>query len=204
MKHLILILLATALIFAAMSTQQDPLRAVAYVDPNKIVGLWHDYAAIPNESSAHCRWAMTHEFFWNKKNHEMQFRNTCYTVDGKKLVTEGQLASQNSQSLSHFQTSTTHILGHYIYLTSKKYDVIGLDTAYRWMVIGHPSLKLGWIYSRLRELPRRDLMKIKAVLESAGYDSCDFFTFPKQNLDLRQSLCQILDRPHLHQASLSH
>jgi|GEM_PF-3482312 len=198
MKHLFLILLATTLIFTAMYTQQEPLRAVTYVDPNKIVGLWHDYAAIPNQSSAQCRWATTHDFFWNKKNHEMQFRSTCYSVDGRKIIREGQMASSNSQSLSHFQTSSTKVFGHYIYIASKKYDVIGLDTAYRWMVIGHSSLKLGWIYSRTREIPRRDLMKIKTVLESAGYDSCDFFTFPKQNLDMRQPLCQILDRPHLY------
>lgn len=181
-----------------MYTQQEPLRAVTYVDPNKIVGLWHDYAAIPNQISAQCRWATTHDFFWNKKNHEMQFRSTCYSVDGRKLIHEGQMASSNPQNLSHFQTSSTKVFGHYIYIASKKYDVIGLDTAYRWMVIGHSSLKLGWIYSRMREIPRRDLMKIKTVLESAGYDSCDFFTFPKQNLDPRQPLCQILDRPHLY------
>jgi apolipoprotein D and lipocalin family protein len=195
MKQLALILLATALIFATFFSQQEPLPAVAYVDPAKVLGHWHSYAAIPDGKWTQCSWNYTHHLSWDEKSHAMHFLDVCYSIDGRKMMQEGQMASKNSHSLAHFQVSTLQIFGQYLYLTAKKYDVIGLDPSYRWMVVGHPSLKLGWIYSRSPVLPRKELGKIKKILETAGYDSCDFYTYPQHRLELRHQLCEILDQP---------
>lgn len=198
MRHLVLIAIATALVFAAIYTPVDPLPTVAYVDPNRLVGLWYDFAAIPTETSSPCGWAMTHEYYRDPKTHDLKYRISCYSIDGKKSIRDGEMTSKNQANFAHFQTSNTKLFGHPIFVGSKKYDVIGLDSGYRWMVVGHASLKTGWIFSKTRELPKRDLMKIREVLERTGYDSCDFFTFPQRSMDLKQPLCQLLGKAHMY------
>jgi apolipoprotein D and lipocalin family protein len=128
----------------------------------------------------------------------MKFRVSCYSIDGKKTDREGEISSKNQANYTHFQTSTTKIFGHYLFVGSKKYDVIGMDSGYRWMVIGHPSLKAGWIFSKTRDLPKKDLIRIRDVLERTGYDSCDFFTFPQRNMEMKQPLCQLLGKTPLY------
>jgi apolipoprotein D and lipocalin family protein len=54
------------------------------------------------------------------------------------------------------------------------YWIIDLDPEYRYVVIGHPTRKLGWILSRTPVLPPETLKGIAGRLTQNGYNFSDF------------------------------
>ena len=60
-----------------------------------------------------------------------------------------------------------------------RYVIIALDEKYRWVAIGHPSRKFGWILARKPAIPddiRRELLE---VFRQQGYDPARFVSVPQ-------------------------
>ncbi len=68
---------------------------------------------------------------------------------------------------------------HFAPLISAAYLIIDLDPGYRWVVVGHPSRRYGWIMARTPTLSDATYRNLLERLEAQGYDSRAFVKVPQ-------------------------
>lgn len=190
MKRVLLLVLAFGMTFvlAAEGSAKD-LKTVDYVDISKYVGKWYEIASIPQKFAKQCVSDTTAEYELDDKN-KVSVLNSCSTQEGKRSTAKGKAKVVDKQTNSKLKVTFVKILG-WIYLFGGEYWIINLAEDYRYAVVGHPSLKYGWILSRTPELPQSDLVYIETYLKSVEYDTCQFDITPQAGgKTLKRSLCE--------------
>jgi apolipoprotein D and lipocalin family protein len=65
-------------------------------------------------------------------------------------------------------------------IVSIKYVILDLDPDYRWVAVGHPSRRYGWIFSRSRTLDEPTYAGVLRRLGEKGYDTTKFQKVPQR------------------------
>jgi apolipoprotein D and lipocalin family protein len=148
----------------------DPVT-VSHVDLNKYIGTWYEIAKIPNPFQRKCAMNTTATYSL-RDDGEIEVTNRCVESDGSENVAKGVAKIVDPATNSKLEVSFVRILG--IQLFWGDYWIIGLDSDYRYAVVGTPSRKYGWILSRTPTLSQKDMDSVNQILRDQGYDPKDF------------------------------
>jgi len=155
----LLLLLCSNLAFA---TDEAPaVRSVAQVDLNRYVGKWYEIAAFPMYFQRHCTGNTTAEYAL-KPDGEIRVTNRCDTRDGSDE------AIGNAWAPDHAKPGQLKV--SFFWPFRSDYWIIGLDSDYRWAVVGNPNRKYLWILSRTPALPQAQLELALLAARAQHYD----------------------------------
>jgi len=168
---------------------QAQVTTVPAVDLTRYVGKWYEVASIPHSFQKQCVRGVTAEY---KDLGEglIEVTNSCETQSGARSVSEGRAKVVDDQSKAKLKVTFVK-LGGWIFWLGGDYWVIDLEKDYRYAVVGHPTLKYGWILSRNPEISMSDLQVISQNLKKQGYNLCDFLmTVQEGSVSSRLPLCE--------------
>ena len=163
--------LAFAVYLPAKAENMDKVEAVEYIDVNKYMGTWYEYARIQNRFQNKCEGNVTADYTLLADGN-VQVINKCLEKSRKTDKAEGLAKIVDNNTNSKLKVSFFSIFG--IHLFWGNYWVLYLDNDYSVAVVGEPSKKYGWILSR-KISPKSDkLEKAYKAIEINGYNPRDF------------------------------
>lgn len=155
----------------ASNTEPAEVKVVKEVDLNRYVGKWYEIALIPVWFQKGCDSGSTAEYSLTE-NDEINVVNRCCTKEGTLKEAKGRAWIVDKSCPAKLKVGFFSVLGFWPF--KGDYWIIDLDPDYRYVVIGHPSRKLGWILSRTPSLPQDTLSGIVERLKQNGYNFSDF------------------------------
>ncbi len=163
----------TILLTASAWAQTDstPVRSVDRVDLERYAGLWYEIAHIPNRFQRDCVRDTTARYAL-RDDGKIDVTNQCYRENGKRKRSKGLARIVEGSSNSQLKVSFFKLL--FFRPVWGDYWILGLDSDYRWAVIGTPDRKYGWILSREPALEPTDREQIESILREQGYDPESF------------------------------
>jgi len=169
---LALLALATLLTACATAPRKPPLKTVAHVDLPRYMGDWRVIANIPYFAEKDCVESI--ESYGLRPDGKIanwfRFRKGSFDAPQKRVDFVAEVV--NHQTNAEWRV-------HFAPLITAAYLVIDLDPKYRWVVVGHPSRKYGWIMSRQTTLPESTYQAILRRLDAQGYDPKAFVKVPQ-------------------------
>jgi apolipoprotein D and lipocalin family protein len=170
--HLLLLLLAAGLSACATSARKPPLASVRHVDLPRYMGDWRVIANVPYFAEKGCvdsieSYALRPD---GKIANWFRFRKGGFDAPQQRVDFVAEVVNQ--------QTNAEWRV-HFAPLISAAYVVVELDPDYRWVAVGHPSRRYGWIMARRPALPARTYQHILKRLEKHGYDPKAFVKVPQ-------------------------
>lgn len=167
----IICLISSTVYLPSETTKMDKVESVEYIDVNKYMGTWYEYARIPNRFQNKCEGNVTATYTL-LKNGRVEVINKCLEKDGNTDSAKGLAKIVETQTNSKLKVSFFSIFG--IHLFWGNYWVLYLDDDYKVAVVGEPSKKYGWILSRDIKPDSENLQKAYNAIEKNGYNSEDF------------------------------
>ncbi len=164
-------LLAFAVSLPAEAEEMDKVESVEYIDVNKYMGKWYEYARIPNRFQNKCEGNVTADYTLLPDGN-VQVINKCLEKNGKTEKAEGLAKIVDNNTNSKLKVSFFSIFG--IHLFWGHYWVLYLDNDYSVVVVGEPSKKYGWILSRELSPESDKLEKAYEAIDKNGYKPVDF------------------------------
>ena len=162
---------------AAASAQNAPgsePETVERVDLERYMGLWYEYAKLPNSFQDQCVANTTAEYTL-RDDGRVTVVNRCDTADGVDVAT-GVARVVDEETNAKLEVSFVEILG--LNLFWGDYWVIGLGDDYEYAVVGHPERRFGWLLVRDPDVSEDLMDEMFFILESRGYRHADFETTP--------------------------
>jgi apolipoprotein D and lipocalin family protein len=156
------------------ASMQQPLRPVSHVDLQRYMGDWFVIANIPYFAEKNCvdsieSYALRTDgridnwFTCRKKSFDAPMKRRASAV---ATVTDKQ---GNAEWTVRF-----------FKIVPVKYVILDLDPDYRWVAVGHPSRRYGWIMARSKTLDDPTYRAILARLAGQGYDPDKFRLVPQR------------------------
>jgi apolipoprotein D and lipocalin family protein len=167
-----------ALFALACAAPAAALTPVADFDLNRYYGSWYEIASIPGFLQSHCA-RDTQSEYTAADNGAIATRVRCLRADGSVETNEAQARPLDPALPSVLKVTTVHFLGIWWYPFGRESIVIALGPEYRWLVVGHPSLRFGRILAREPSLSTDALRAINAALLKEGFDPCAFVFTPQ-------------------------
>ena len=163
MKRLLLPLLIGLPACQSMSNHHpmQEVQPVAQVDLQRYAGTWYEIASYPMIFQRQCIGDTTANYAEDKDG-SVVVTNRCRTessfaqVSGKATAVEG--------------GGNARLKVSFFWPFRSDYWVIGLDSDYRWAVVGNPNRKYLWILSRTPQLAQPELDAALAAAKAQGYD----------------------------------
>jgi apolipoprotein D and lipocalin family protein len=160
------------IVFAAAG-DVPPLQVVDNVDLTRYVGTWYAIASIPTWFERPCVQGTTATYTL-LENGKIEVVNRCYNKKGEMRTARGRAWVVDETTNAKLKVSFFSLFG--LWLFPGDYWIIDLDSEYRYVAVGHPSRKYGWILSRTPALDPSILNGIIERLEGQGYDFDAFET----------------------------
>lgn len=171
MKNILFILLFSGFVLG----QQNPPTTVKYVDLKKYVGLWYEFANIPNSFQDQCVKNTTAKYTLTDDG-EIKVTNSCIDEDGEEDAADGVVRVVDKKSNAKLEVSFVSFFGWRPFWGD--YWIIGLDENYQWAIVGTPNRKYGWVLSRTPKLDKTTLDKIFQIIKDQGYNPNSFKISP--------------------------
>lgn len=165
----------TAADAAGAAAEPGPPHPVSHVDLERYAGLWYQIALIPNRFQKQCVRGATAEYTL-RRDGRIDVVNRCQTEDGTASEVRGVAKVVDSRTHAKLQVSFVSFLG--IRPFWGDYWILELDPDYRWVVVGTPDRKYGWILARAPELAPNVLEEIRRRIRAQGYDPDAFVPSP--------------------------
>jgi apolipoprotein D and lipocalin family protein len=182
---------AAVLAMAAAPVYAD-VKAVESVDLTRYLGAWHEIASIPQFFQRKCV-RDTKAVYSAIESALIRVENSCTRDDGARERVEGRARVADGGPSSKLEVTFIELFGEYRFWLAADYWVLALDPDYRWAVVGHPSLRYGWVLSREPRLPAATLAEIIGRIKSQGFDACAFVITPQTGgLSVKRPLCMVL------------
>jgi apolipoprotein D and lipocalin family protein len=139
------------------------LDVVAHVDLERYLGTWYEIATIPQRFEKGCV-GVTAEYSL-LPNGNIRVLNTCIqeTLDGEVRTARGKARVVDRKTNAKLKVS-------FFWPFWGAYWIIGLDTDYRWAVVGHPKRTYLWILSRSPHMDDALYSEILDLVAEKGYD----------------------------------
>jgi len=168
MKLSVFSLLALLLIGCA---SRPPLQTVKSVDLERYSGQWHEIARYPNWFQRNCTGQVTAEYLL-REDGSITVLNSCARKDGSLNQVKGRATVVPGSSNAKLKVS----FGGPI---AGDYWIIGLDHAYQWALVGHPSRRYLWILARSPGLSEKLYTRIVQSAVEQGYDASRIVKTPQ-------------------------
>ncbi len=179
LKSCSLTIVLSILLFSICSGQNalPEVTTVERVDLKKYTGTWYEISKIPNSFQDHCLKNTTATYVLNDDGTIIVI-NKCVDEDEEEDIAEGIAQIVDPISNSKLEVSFVSLFG--INLFWGDYWILGLEENYRYVVVGTPNRKYGWILARDPILSEVDYGKCEEILSSNGYDP-KIFVMSKQD-----------------------
>ena len=162
--------LILAMALGACATQPSPQtpRTVEHVDLARYLGLWHEVARLPQrfQDSATLRCVAVTAEYTARPDGRIGVTNGCDNAlapGEPRRVAQGEAYVVEASGNARLRVS-------FFRPFHGDYWVLGLDTAYRWAVVGSPSRRSLWVLSRTPELPPAELERALGIARGQGFD----------------------------------
>jgi apolipoprotein D and lipocalin family protein len=142
-------------------------QPVSSVDLKRYAGVWYEIAKIPNRFQKKCSQNTTAQYSL-RTDGRIDVINRCVTKKGRTIEAIGIAKVVDTSTNSKLKVSFVRFLG--IQLFWGDYWIIGLDSDYKYAIVGHPKRKYGWILSRNRKLKEKEWQEVHVILKEQGYD----------------------------------
>jgi apolipoprotein D and lipocalin family protein len=156
-------------LLAACSTSNEanlaPMPVVANVDVDKYLGTWHQVAWIPNSFQGDCASETKATYMLDGK--DLRVQNQCKDAAGK--TTEAIGIAKIVEGSNNAKLRVSFFRPFY-----GNYWVLALDPDYKWVLVGEPKRKFGWVLARDTKLDPATLNQILDRAVALGYDRSAF------------------------------
>jgi len=143
------------------STKTD-LQTVAYVEPEKYMGLWYDVSSYPVRFQKDCKCTTAEYALMADGN--ISVKNTCIDKNtGEEKGITGKAFIDDNQTNAKLKVQ-------FFWPFKAPYWVIDLAPDYSYAVVSEPKKDYLWILSRTPNMAPELLAQIKKNLETKGYD----------------------------------
>jgi apolipoprotein D and lipocalin family protein len=160
--------------FAAASSVLA-LPPAANFDLGRYLGTWYEIASIPGFLQSRCA-RDTQVTYTSAENGAMAARTNCTRADGSADSAETRIRPLDSAVPAALKITSVNFLGIWWYPLGRESIVIAVGPEYRWLVVGHPSLRYGRILSHEPSLADSELKAAAAALTEQQFDLCKFVT----------------------------
>lgn len=177
------ILALAALALSACVTQlpdfgedEEPLRAVGYLDVDRYMGRWYVLANIPyfaerGNLAPYVEYSRRPDgLIDDKYTARESFERPPFTKDGMIEITD---------PISQSEGRITFLPPLW-----QDYAVLFVDDQYRYSIIGHPSRDYVWFFAREPELSREMYQAMLAVARANGFDTTRILRIPHRPEEL--------------------
>jgi len=154
------------------------LTPIPDFDLKRYAGKWYEIASIPGFLQSRCA-RDTEVEYMPAENGALAAQTRCTRADGSSELNESRVRILDPAVPGALKITTVNFLGIWWYPFGRESIVMAVGPEYRWVVLGHPSLRYGRIIAREPLLPD-DSMKIAAgALGDQQFDLCKFVTTPQ-------------------------
>jgi apolipoprotein D and lipocalin family protein len=167
--------LVLAFLFSALSgCASAPIQTVPRVDLPRFMGDWYVIANIPYFAEKDCFDSV--ESYALRADGDIDNWFSC-----RKKSFDAPLERQ-ATALARVKNKTTNAEWRirFFKVISVKYLVLDLDADYRWVAVGHPSRRYGWILARSKTLDQPTYDAVLRRLGDKGYDTAKFQKVPQR------------------------
>lgn len=159
-------------VFLTGCATKPPLRTVARVDLPRYMGDWRVIANIPYFAERGCvdsieSYALRPD---GRIANWFRFRKGSFDAPQQRVDFVADVVNRETNAEWRIRFAP---------LISAAYYIVDLDPGYRWVAVGHPSRRYGWIMARERTLPEKTYREILNRLEQQGYDPKAFAKVPQ-------------------------
>jgi apolipoprotein D and lipocalin family protein len=155
-------------------TTSQPLKTVPHVDLPRYMGDWYVIANIPYFGEKNCVGSI--ESYALRADGDVDNAFSCR----KKSLDAPLERVTNALAKVHDKSTNAEWRVRFFKVISVKYLILDLDPEYRWVAVGHPSRRYGWVFSRDKSLPEDTYQAILSRLASQGYDTSRFVKVAQQ------------------------
>jgi len=170
--------LAAAAMILAGTLPAAALTPAANFDLERYYGPWYEIAAIRGFLQSRCARDTRSEYI-AEDNGAIVSRSRCVRADGTVENNEGRARPLARSLPAVLKVTGVHLFGIWWYPFGRESIIIGFEPSYRWVAVGHPSLRYGRILSREPALAEASLKSASAALAQEGFDLCAFVFTPQ-------------------------
>jgi apolipoprotein D and lipocalin family protein len=154
---------------ATFFKKNPPLPTVASLDVNQYVGKWYTITTLPQRFTSDCV-AQTADYGIISEG-KISVLNTCYKANGEVTDIEG--FAKATKAAGIFKLQFTEGVPGFLALFGFKadYNIIALDTKYRYALIGGKDRKSLWFLSRTKTVSDAVYNQFVGRAEELGYDT---------------------------------
>ena len=164
-------LLPPVILLAACTSQLTaPLATVASVDLARYTGAWYEIALLPNEFQSMC--VADTQARYRSDGDVIRVTNRCRKYDGS-------LAEVNGIAKIVAGSGNAKLRVSFFRPFYGDYWILALDPDYKWVLVGEPRRKYGWILSRTPMLDDRSLQLALDKASALGYARAAFRLTPQ-------------------------
>ncbi|SOD72313.1 apolipoprotein D and lipocalin family protein [Jatrophihabitans sp. GAS493] len=154
------------------------VQPVASVDLTRYVGSWYQVAAIPQIFEVQCA-ANSTAVYTARSDGTVGVDNTCTTWWGSVSQVLGVARIENKPANSVLTVSFLNLFGQQLFFGGPNYEIVGLDSGYRWAVVVSPDRGSAFVLSRTPALSSAATAAVRAVLTRNGISPCALMTTPQ-------------------------
>ncbi|MDH3298209.1 MAG: lipocalin family protein [Gemmatimonadota bacterium] len=151
-------------------------ETVLSVDLDRYMGLWYEFARLPNQFQRQCVRATTAEYSM-RGDGRIDVVNRCLRDDGSVDEARGIARVVDETTNARLEVSFVRFLGRNLFWGD--YWVVGLGSDYEYAIVGTPDRKYGWLLTREPEVSEDLEDEMFFVLEKKGYRHTDFVLSPQ-------------------------
>ncbi|MBO1113663.1 lipocalin family protein [Bordetella petrii] len=157
-RHFVFTLLAALGLTGAVHAAPPP-KAVD-IDPARYAGKWYEIASLPTPLQRRCVGDATVEYTVAPQG-GLHINNRCRTKNGDIAAMSGLALPREGAAGAQYRAEFLQ--------PAPDYWIIGLDSEYRWAVVGGPDHKTLWILSRTPQLPADQFEQARQAARAQGY-----------------------------------
>ena len=137
-----------------------PLPTVAAVEVSRYLGTWYEIAAVPNRFQQQC--VADTQARYRPQGEDIEVFNRCRQQDGTVSAATGVAKVVTGSGNAKLRVS-------FFRPFYGDYWVLALPEDYRWVLVGEPARRYGWMLSRTPQPAPADLEAAMKKAESLGY-----------------------------------
>jgi len=135
------------------------------IDLERYAGTWHEIARVPNYFQRKCASAVTATY--SLEGDHVLVVNRCAKSSGEVIAAEGKAYVADPPLNRKLKVGFFSIFGWMPF--KGDYWILDIDPEYRWVIVGGPNTKYGWILARTPTLDVATRADIDARLRKFGY-----------------------------------
>lgn len=160
---------AVAVLFISIMASQSPLTVVSNLDPTRYGGEWFEIARLPNKFQTQCTSDVVARYTV-RPGGGFNVVNRCKQADGTTREASGVARTVKGAPTSVLQVRFAPAFLSFLPQVWGDYQVIALDEAHTYSLVGTPDRKYLWVLSRTPTLDSSTYERLMEAARLQGFD----------------------------------